>query len=137
VRPVERVPARAELVFELRGVEDLGLPYKPKKSQAGKGQAGAARGIQRSGLPPPRRHILCSFFYFQNPDGKNWRAQVKRYAHSQLAIRLCCHFLNPRTALLILLTRAGYEPIGCIVCKRGSDIRQLGQGSAEHCQPSN
>jgi hypothetical protein len=94
------VPARAEPV--LQAAEDLGLPCKRKKSQAGRGQAaGAARWIQRPGLLP-RRQMLCSFFYFQNPDGKNCRAQVEPYAHSQLVIRRCCDFLNARTALLIL-----------------------------------
>jgi hypothetical protein len=67
--------------------------------------------------------MLCSFFYFQNRDGKNCRAQVKPYAHSQLVIRPCCDFLNARTALLILLARTGYKPIGGIVRKRGNDIR--------------
>jgi hypothetical protein len=42
--------------------------------------------------------------------------------------------LNARTALLILPARTGYKPIGCIVRKRGNDIRYLGQGSAELCQ---
>jgi hypothetical protein len=79
--------------------------------------------------------MLCSFFYFQNPDGKNCRAQVEPYAHSQLVIRRCCDFLNARTALLILPARTGYKPIGCIVRKRGNNIRQLGHGSAEQCRP--
>ena len=69
-RPAELVLARAEPVLGLRAAEDLGLPCKRKKSQAGRGQAaGAARWIQRPGLPP-RRQMLCSFFYFQNPSGK-------------------------------------------------------------------
>ena len=122
-RPAELVLARAEPVLGLRVVEDSGLPYKRKRSQAGRGRAGAARWIQRPGLPPPRRQMLCSFFYFQNPDGKNCRAQVKPYAHSQLVIRLCCDFLNARTALFILPARTGYKPIGCIVRKHGNDIR--------------
>jgi hypothetical protein len=121
---VELVLARAEPVLGLQAAEDLGLPCKRKKSQAGRGQAaGAARWIQRPGLLLPRRQMLCSFFYFQNPDGKNCRAQAKPYAHSQLVIRLCCDILNARTALLILAARTGYEPIGCIVRKRGNDIR--------------
>jgi hypothetical protein len=68
-RPVELVLARAEPV--LQAAEDLGLPCKRKKSQAGRGQAaGAARWIQRPGLLPPRWQMLCSFFHFQNPSGK-------------------------------------------------------------------
>ena len=62
--------ARAEPVLGPQAAEDLGLPCKRKKSQAGRGQAaGAARWIQRPGLLP-RRQMLCSFFYFQKPDGK-------------------------------------------------------------------
>jgi hypothetical protein len=67
-RPVEL--ARTEPVLGLQAAEDLGLPCKRKKSQAGRGQAGAARWIQRPGLLPPRRQMLCSFFYNQNPSGK-------------------------------------------------------------------
>jgi hypothetical protein len=67
--------------------------------------------------------MLCSFFYFQNPSGKNCRTQVKPYAHSQLVIRLCCDFLNAGTALLILSARTGCMPIGCNMRKRGNDIR--------------
>jgi hypothetical protein len=78
--------------------------------------------------------MLCAFFYFQNPSGK-LPPKAKPYAHSQLVIRLCCDFLNARTALLILPAGTGYKPIGCIVRKRGNDIRYLGQGSAELCQP--
>jgi hypothetical protein len=62
-------------------------------------------------------------FLLSKPRRQNCRAQVKPYAHSQLAIRLCCDFLNARTALLILPARTGYKPIGCIVPKRGNDIR--------------
>jgi formate-dependent phosphoribosylglycinamide formyltransferase (GAR transformylase) len=50
-----------------QAAEDLGLPCKRKKSQAGRGQAGAARWNQRSGLLlQPRWQVLCSFFNFQN-----------------------------------------------------------------------
>jgi hypothetical protein len=68
-RPVELLLARAEalLALELKLAEGLGLPCTPKKSQAGRRQARAARWIQRPGLLPPRRQMLCSFFYFQNP----------------------------------------------------------------------
>jgi hypothetical protein len=72
--------------------------------------------------------MLCSFFYFQNPSGK-LPPKAKPYAHSQLVIRLCCDSLNARTALLILPARTGYKPIGCIVRKRGNDIRYLGQSA--------
>jgi hypothetical protein len=67
VRPVELL-ARAEVLLELEpGAGGLRLPCTQKKSQAGKGQeARAARWIQRPGLLP-RRQMLCSFFYFQNP----------------------------------------------------------------------
>jgi hypothetical protein len=70
-RPVELLLARAEallaLELELELALGLGLPCTPKKSQAGRGQARAARWIQRPGLLLPRRQMLCSFFYFQNP----------------------------------------------------------------------
>ena len=113
----------------------MGLPCKRKKSQAGRGQAaGAARWIQRPGLPQ-RRQMLCSFFLLSKPDGKNCRAQVKPYAHLQLVIRLCCDIWNARTAPLILPARTGYKPFGCIVRKRANDIRQLRQSPAEQCQP--
>jgi hypothetical protein len=62
-------------------------------------------------------------FLLSKPDGKNCRAQVKPYAHSQLVIRLCCDFLNARTALLILPARTGYKLIRCIVRKRRNNIR--------------
>jgi hypothetical protein len=69
-RPVELLLARAEALLaldELELAQGLGPPCTPKKSQAGRGQARAARWIQRPGLLPPRRQMLCSFFYFQNP----------------------------------------------------------------------
>jgi hypothetical protein len=68
-RPVELLLARAEApawALELELAQGLGLPCTPKKSQSGRGQARAARWIQRPGLLPPRRQMLCSFFYFQN-----------------------------------------------------------------------
>jgi hypothetical protein len=100
-RPVQL--AWAEAVPELPAAEDLGLPCKRKKSQAGRGLAGAARWIQRPGLLPPRwRQMLCSFFLLSRPDGKNCPAQIEPYAHSQPVIRLCCDFSNARTTLLIL-----------------------------------
>jgi hypothetical protein len=75
-------------------------------------------------------NALFIFFYFQSPDAKNWRAQVKPYAHSQLVIRLCIDFLNARTVLLILPARTVHKSIGCIMRKRGNDIRGLGRRSA-------
>jgi hypothetical protein len=117
-RPVELVRARA--VLGLQAAEDLGLPCKRKKSQAGRGQAaGAARwdqGCRRGGK------CFVHFSTFKTP-AANCRPKAKPYAHSQLVIRLCCDFSNARTALLILPARTGYKPIGCIVRKRGNDIR--------------
>jgi hypothetical protein len=66
--------------------------------------------------------MLCSFFHFQNP-AANCRPKAKPYAHSQLVIRLCCDFSIARIALLILPARTGYKSVGCIVRKRGNDIR--------------
>jgi hypothetical protein len=76
-RPLEALPGRPEalqaLEPELELEEGLGLPCTQKKSQAGTGQARAARWIQRPGLLlQPRRQMLYSFFYFRNPDGKNY-----------------------------------------------------------------
>ena len=69
-RPLEALLA---LEPELELEEGLGLPCTQKKSQAGTGQARAARWIQRPGLLlQPRRQMLYSFFYFRNPDGKNY-----------------------------------------------------------------
>ena len=122
-RLVELVLVRAEPAFGLQAAEGSGLPCKRKKSQAGRGQAaGAARWIQIPGLLPPRRQMLCSFFCFPNPSGKR-PPKAKRYAHSQLVIRLCGDFSNARTALLILPARTGSKLIRCIMRKRGNDIR--------------
>jgi hypothetical protein len=106
-RPVQ--PAWAKAMPELPAAEDLGLPCKRKRSQAGRGRAaGAARWIQRPGLLPRRRQMLCSFFLLSRPDGKNCPAQVEPYALSQPVIRLCCDFSNARTIALILPAHRSY-----------------------------
>ena len=63
-------------------------------------------------------NALFIFFYFQNPSGK-LPPKAKPYAHSQLAIRLCCDFLNARTALLILPARRFYaDRLHCVQARQ-------------------
>jgi hypothetical protein len=94
-------------VLGLQAAGDLGLPCKRKKSQAGR----ARRLERRDGSKDQgcRRGGKCfvHFSAFKTP-AANCRRKAKRYA---------------RTALLILPARTGYKPIGCIVRKRGNDIR--------------
>jgi hypothetical protein len=63
------------------------------------------------------------FIFLLSKPHRKLPPKAKRHAHSQLAIRLCCDFLNAWTALLIPPARTGDKPIGRIVPKRGNDIR--------------